>query len=189
MVNKHSQYTMHLPFDPYIASYQINMVYCLRSCSSVMRGGCLKTHDLDPYIRGKLATGAYAAKIDLCGYIVAVLRGVLLDRSLELIPQPSRAILEREVHELIITDEPAEPGSRVSRVAYLAFVEFHNGGVLLTGDSVLIGGVEVGHIAGFDLSHFPNHMNLVVRGDLVSGEDRGIELHMPVAFQAVDRRR
>ncbi len=144
----------------------------------------MATHD--PYVRGNLATDAYAAKADLRGSVVAVLRGVLLDRNLELIPQPSRAVLQRDVHELIITNEPAGPGSRVARVAYLAFVEFHNGGVLLQGDRVSIGGIAVGHLAGFDLSHWPNHMNLVVRGDLLSGEDRGIGLQMPVTFQMED---
>ena len=65
-----------------------------------------------------------------------------------------------------MTPEPASPGSRVGSIAYLAFVEFQNGGVLLSGDKVFVDGDEVGEVAGYDMSHFPNHMNLVVRGEL-----------------------
>ena len=36
--------------------------------------------------------------------------------------------------------------------------------------------------AGFDMSHFPNHMNIVVRGEPRSGEERGISLNTKVSF-------
>lgn len=138
----------------------------------------------DPYVRGKITPGAYAHRIPVLGQVVAVLRGNLSNRNLELIPQPSRAVRAGDVHELIVTDEEAcGPGSRVGPVAYLAFVEFLNGGVLLAEDLVTVNASSLGRLAGFDMSHFPNHMNIVVRGDLTSGEDRGLILGQEVVFQ------
>lgn len=137
----------------------------------------------DPYTSKKVTANAYAKKVPLEAKVVAVLRGTVADRGLELIPQPSRAVSKGEVHEVILTPEPASPGSRVGSIAYLAFVEFQNGGVLLSGDKVFVDGDEVGEVAGYDMSHFPNHMNLVVRGELRSGEDRGISLSSNVSFR------
>ncbi len=139
----------------------------------------------DPYVRKKFAVNAYASKNDVHGSVVAVLRGTLQDRNLDLIPQPSRVVQKSDVHEVIVTDEDAVPGSRVARVAYVAFVEFQNGGVLVRGDQVSIGGRVVGHLSGFDLSHAPNHMNMVLGGDLVGGEERGLQVGMDVLFRMV----
>jgi len=137
----------------------------------------------DPYVRKKFTLNAYASKVELHGTIVAVLRGTLEDRNLELIPQPSRVVRQGDVHELILTDEDAGPNSRVGRVAYLAFVEFRNAGVLVRGDEVRINGLLVGRLAGFDLSHAPNHMNIVLVGDFVAGEERGLLMGLEVTFR------
>lgn len=136
----------------------------------------------DPYTTKKVTSGAYAQKTCLLASVVAVLRGTVSKRGLNLIPQPSRAVSRGEVHELIITQEPASPGGQVDSIAYLAFVEFQNAGVLLSGDRVFVDGKEIGELAGFDMSHFPNHMNVVVKGDLRSGEERGISLDSKVSF-------
>lgn len=137
----------------------------------------------DPYTSGKVTTDAYAEKVPLESAVVAVLRGTVPNRGLDLIPQPSRVVSGGEVHELIFTPEPASPGSHVGSIAYLAFVEFRNGGVLLSGDMVVVDGEEVGELAGFDMSHFPNHMNIVIRGELRSGEERGVSLSSKVSFR------
>lgn len=137
----------------------------------------------DPYVRRSLTFKAYSRKCDLEATVVAVLRGTLHDRNLELIPQPSRAVRQGDVHEVILTDEAADPGSKVGRVAYVAFLEFLNGGVLLAGDLLSIQGIEVGRLSGFDLSHFPNHMNIVVQGRLESGEELGIALGGEARFR------
>jgi len=136
----------------------------------------------DPYVSKKVTSNAYVDKVPLEGVVVAVLRGTVPDRGLELIPQPSRTVSKGEVHELIVTPEPVSPGDRVGSIAYLAFVEFQQGGVLLAGDKVCIEGEEIGELAGFDMSHFPNHMNIVLRGDLRCGEKRGISLNTKVTF-------
>lgn len=101
---------------------------------------------------------------------------------MDLIPQPSRAVKAGDVHEIILTDEGASPGSKVGRVAYLAFVEFQNGGILLYGDKVYAGDEPIAELLGYDLSHFPNHMNIVARGDLRSGEERGLRPGDTIVF-------
>ena len=116
--------------------------------------------------------------------VVAVLRGQVPDRNMDLIPQPSRAVKAGDIHEIILTDEEAAPGSRVGRVAYLAFVEFQRGGILLYGDTVYVGDEPIANLLGYDLSHFPNHMNIVARGDLRSGEERGLHLGDTIVFSS-----
>lgn len=147
----------------------------------------------DPYVKKLVTTDFYAQKLPVKGRIVAVLRGIVEGRNLELIPQPSRTVKAGEIHEFIATQEDAAPGSRVSKIAYLCFVEFETGGVLLHGDEVVLGGKTVGTIAGFDMSHQPNHMNIVVKVEsLLSGEDRGLEsgatalVHMPAARRSLE---
>lgn len=134
----------------------------------------------DPYIRKLVTADFYAQKLPLKGRIVAILRGTIRGRDLQLIPQSSRAVRAGEIHEFVATREKAVPGARVSEIAYLCFVEFENGGVVLTGDELVFGGRSVGAIAGFDLSHQPNHMNIVVKVEsLMSGEELGLECGAP----------
>jgi hypothetical protein len=132
----------------------------------------------DPYERSLFKHSPYAARRPLLGSVVAVLRGQLDGRGLELIRQPSRVLAQGEIHELILTDEAdARPDSIVERIAYLAFFEVQAGGVALVGDRVVIGGNADFRLAGFDVTHAPNHLNLVVVGDdRLSGEERGFRL-------------
>jgi hypothetical protein len=139
----------------------------------------------DPYTNRLVSNNAYADKCDITGQVVAVLRGSVEKRGLQLIPQPSRAVKKDEIHELIITDEKASPGDTVQRIAYLAFVMFTSGGVLLQGDQLFVNHRLVGLLAGYDLCHFPNHMNIVFNGERISGEDRGFTVGSKVLFKHV----
>ena len=107
-----------------------------------------------------------------------------LDRRLQLMTARSRAIRRHDIHELMITDElDARPGDVVEAVEYIGFVEFPAGGMLVYGDAVVIGGREVGVIAGFDECHFPNHYNVVVKGPKrVTGFDLDQHPGDPVVF-------
>ena len=138
----------------------------------------------DPYMRKLVTTNYYADKSVLSARVVAVLRGKLENRNLELIPQPSRVIRQGEIHELIVTDEESSPGKKVQRIAYVAFVEFLNGGVLLSEDLVFLGDKFLGNIAGYDMAHFPNHMNIVINGERFSGEELEVAVGTPVFFSA-----
>ncbi|NIN67426.1 MAG: hypothetical protein GTO63_22535 [Anaerolineae bacterium] len=77
---------------------------------------------------------------------------------------------------MAITDDPqAGPEYTVDKVAYLAFFSVEQGGIVLVGDRVTVGEVEIGEVVGFDLTHFPNHMNI-----LVGAKERktGLELEL-----------
>lgn len=106
--------------------------------------------------------------------LVGVMRLAVRARGLALIPQVSRCIRRHDVHEIILTDELAGPGGAVQNVAYLGFAEFLTGGVVLQGDEVRVAGAPIGTIAGFDETHAPNHLNIVVRAaDCRPGVTRG----------------
>jgi hypothetical protein len=110
----------------------------------------------------------------LAGNFVGVMRLKLDSRGLQLIPQGSRAIRRFDIHELILTEEKTGPGGRADRVAYLGFVEFSQGGVLLTGDEVRVAGALVGTL------------NIVLTGaPWTSGVERGIALGQAVTFTPV----
>lgn len=138
----------------------------------------------DPYTRNLVNTSYYVERSCLSAQVVAVLRGHLDNRNLHLIPQPSRAVKRGEVHELMVTEEKANSGEKVQSIAYIAFVEFLDAGILLRGDAVSIGRHRLGVLAGYDLSHFPNHMNIVIKGPRQSGQDRRLTLGAPVVFGA-----
>jgi hypothetical protein len=118
---------------------------------------------LDPYIH-KLLDQEYPCtdKSPVVGRINCILQARAEQRGLELCPFPSRAVRQHEIHELILTAEEAGPGKRVDRIAYLGYFEVLEGGVLWAGDRVEIDGREIGRLAGYDLTHFPNHMNIII---------------------------
>lgn len=140
----------------------------------------------DPYAGGKFAASPYAAKTDVAGALVAVLRGAMADRGLELIKPISRCVRRGEIHELILTDEDARPGGRADRIAYLGFAEIAAAGVLVSGDAVHLDGRLIGILAGFDETHAPNHLNIVIKasGELADGVGQGARLGMSVRFSS-----
>ncbi len=130
----------------------------------------------DPYINQLLDREIpYSEKTPISGRINCVLQVRAEKRGLELCPYPSRAVLKHEIHELILTAEEAGPGKTVNRIAYLGYFEVLEGGVLWAGDRVTLDGVEIGRLAGYDLTHFPNHMNIIIRAaePLRTGMDSG----------------
>lgn len=120
----------------------------------------------DPYKNKLFKASPYASKTPVVGHLVCILDAELSERGLELSPFPSRAVLKNEIHELILTDETdAAPGATVNHIAYLGFFEVLEGGILLAGDKLQINGSTIGHLAGFDFTHLPNHMNLIIHTD------------------------
>ncbi len=115
-------------------------------------------------IRG-VSRDIYGERRPIEGVVVALIHVTFTDRGLNLIGSMSRALKRGEIHELMITDEEAKPGSRVDRVSVIAFFEVEVGGLAVYGDDVLIGDRRIGSIAGFDLTHMPNHMNIVVKAE------------------------
>lgn len=129
---------------------------------------------IDPYTSGKFTSNPYAKKSDVGGPLVVVLNGKMDDRGLALIVPISRCIKKDEVHELILTDEQtARPGVTVNSIAYLGFFAAEQSGVLIEGDEMTVNGKSVGRIAGFDETHMPNHLNIVIKTQM---RQTGLEL-------------
>lgn len=112
------------------------------------------------------------------GRVVAILDMKLDDRGLSLEPYPSRCVLKNGIHEFILTDEKeVSPGEKVNRISYLCFTEITRGGVVLSGDEIFIGGKKVGDLVGFDETHLPNHLNIIVYSlKRVTGVDLGLNI-------------
>jgi hypothetical protein len=138
----------------------------------------------DPYKQKMTNRSFFAGKSAMRGRVSVVLRGTLENRSLLLITPISRAFPAGSIIELIGTDETtAAPGGPVEKIAYIAFVELIDGGVLLAGDPVHINGTLVGTIVGFDDTHVPNHQNTVLRVEKrIPGDELGIRPGDPVAI-------
>ena len=140
----------------------------------------------DPYAKNLLNTKYPCAdKSIINGKICVVLDARANNRGLELVPYPSRAVQKYEIHEIILTAEKdAGPTTQVNDISYLGYFEVFESGVIWVGDKVLVGGKEIGTLAGYDMTHFPNHMNIIVKIDeeLFTGLEAGVKVGMPITF-------
>lgn len=119
-----------------------------------------------PYDPRLITPGVYGDRRPVLGEVVALLHITFERRGLKLIQARSRAMRLNEIHELMITDEAdAAPGGGVDRVSAIAFFEIKRGGLAVAGDEVSISGRKLGELAGYDLTHMPNHMNVLVKRD------------------------
>lgn len=124
-------------------------------------------------------------KADVVGTINTVLHARNDRRALEIVSYPSRAFVKHEVHEVILTPEmDAGPNTVVNNVVYLCFFEMDTSGVLWVGDSVEVDGEIIGTLAGYDFTHLPNHMNIIVKTDtfLKTGKEAGIQPGSKIRF-------
>ena len=146
--------------------------------------GSMGSQGVDPYKNQLIKGNPFdrAKKRMLKGLIVAVTDVKFDNRGYQLIPQLSRAILSGEIHELITTAEnKAKPGGEVNSVGVIGFVEFTVGGIVAVGDKVTIRDRNVGLIAGFDETHFPNHINIIIKAaKRVSGFDLDLDVENEV---------
>jgi uncharacterized protein YuzE len=140
----------------------------------------------EPHGAGILDKYPYAAKSDVTGRLVCLLDARSEERGMEVILHPSRALCRNEIHELAVTDDPAAaPNRTVDRVAYLAFFSVEEGGVVLVGDRVEVAGKEIGEVAGFDVTHAPNHLNVLLRVEQrKTGAELGLQLGESIVFRS-----
>jgi hypothetical protein len=133
---------------------------------------------VDPYKSGMFKKDPYFKKRECEGELCVVLDGSFENRGLKLMVPPSRAFLAGDIHELIVTDEQeAKPGAEVNRIAYWGFFEVAQATVVVVNDEITIGNKCVGRIAGFDETHMPNHLNVVIKAAArMSGAELGLEL-------------
>jgi uncharacterized protein YuzE len=110
-----------------------------------------------------VSLATYAANRPVKGKVVTVLNSTHEQRGLKLIPTYSRALKNNSIHELIATDETDKgPGDTANKIAYLAFFEVSRGGCIIVGETLFVDGKSVGQIIGFDETHEPNHINIVI---------------------------
>jgi len=133
---------------------------------------------VDPYQSGMFKNYPYLVKRSIKGELVVVLDGYIENRGLQLISPISRCILKNEIHELIFTDErDAGPGKRVDKISYIGFFEVEKGSVMVAGDEVYLNNKLIGHIAGFDETHMPNHLNIIIKcQDRLTGVELGCNI-------------
>jgi len=116
-----------------------------------------------PYDFRRITPGVYGERRQVEGEVVALLHVSFQDRGLRLIETKSRAVRLNEIHELMITDEDAAPGGGADRVRAIAFFEVSKSGLIVVGDKVSVVNKTLGTLAGYDETHMPNHMNIVVK--------------------------
>ena len=105
----------------------------------------------------------YAANRPVTAAVVTVLDSMHEARGLKLISTYSRALQKNSIHELIATDETGrKPGDTVNKIAYLAFFEVTRGGCIIVGETLFVDGKAIGEIVGFDETHEPNHLNIII---------------------------
>lgn len=97
------------------------------------------------------------------GHLIAMTGLRLVDRGTWIIHPRTRACPKYCIIELTVTDETKiQPGTKVSSVVYLGFVEITEGGLVVAGQPVTIQGTAIGEVAGFSEIHYPNHLNVIV---------------------------
>lgn len=103
-------------------------------------------------------------RLEVKANTVAILNTVYKKRGMKLNSEKTRAVRYGEIHEVICTDEKAAgPEKIINSIAGLCFMEITQGGLIVAGDQVLIENKFIGEVVGFDYSHMPNHMNIVIR--------------------------
>lgn len=127
----------------------------------------------EPYKDGLIGGDPFIQKRNAIGILVAILHLTLKDRKLQLIVPRTRAVLANEIHELVLTHQQnACPGKTVNHMSVLGFMEVKTGGIIAVGDAISIAEKNLGNIAGFDETHMPNHMNIVIKASEVKIEHK-----------------
>ena len=106
----------------------------------------------------------YASKLPLRLTLVAVMPDTRKDRNLKLSEFVTRCFAKHEIHEFLVANEWDGNRDKVfNDVSYIGFMRFDQGGVIAVGAKILTeDGQVVGEVIGFDLTHAPNHMNIVL---------------------------
>lgn len=126
----------------------------------------------------------YTAKRHVQGELIYVFALRVDERWMKLEEFPSRALTRGEIHELMVsTNAGLRPGAGVRDLAYIGFFEVETSGIAEVGDEVWAGDHRLGTLAGFDLTHYPNHLNIVVSAEVaVTGAELGLDVGATIRF-------
>ena len=141
----------------------------------------------DPHEQGRVSRDHYYRKTEVRGRIFAILDWAVDDRGLNLMPHISRAVRRGDILELITTDEEGKrTGAIVDQIATIGFMEVTEAGLLLNGDMLSIDKEDIGEVIGFDETHMPNHLNVVIHvTHRRTGKESEIKLDATVKFSAI----
>ena len=142
----------------------------------------------DPHEEGRISRNIYYLKTEIRARVIAVLDWSADDRNMALIPHISRAVRSGEMLELIATDETgAGPGATVNNIGAIGFIEVSEGGLLVTGDMLTLDDDDIGEIVGFNETHMPNHLNIVIKVDTCqTGREMDLKLNTLAKVAAID---
>ncbi|MEV7540885.1 DUF6917 domain-containing protein, partial [Pseudarthrobacter oxydans] len=113
------------------------------------------------------------SKLDVNTSVVRLLFHETDARGMRLSHHGSACVRRGEIHELVVTTDATDSaGSIIDRIGYIGFIEFTEPAMLTRGDTFWYGNIPLGEFAGYDESHMPNHLNLILRhSHLITAED------------------
>jgi len=113
---------------------------------------------IDTHVRGNFDSRfPYAAKADVWARVVdSVGEQDLSERIVSV--NNSRAVSRNEIHELVFCRE--EPAAL--RTTGVCAIEIEASGVILKDDAVVVDGALVSRVIGFDVSHCPDHLDVLL---------------------------
>lgn len=135
----------------------------------------------------RIPAETYVAKRPIEAEVTYVASLRIQGRNLELASYEGRTVNTHEIHEVIFVDQAdIGPGSTVRDAAYLGFIEILAGNKIQTGDDLYIDDDYAGTVAGFDLTHYPNHINIVVRVvEMKSAAEMGVRVGARARFTGI----
>lgn len=141
----------------------------------------------DPHKQQRVTRDHYYQKTEVGARVFAILDWAVEDRDMTLMPHLSRAVRRGDVLELATTDEADRlPGQTVQRIAYIGFMEVVDTGLILYGDQVKIGKEILGTVIGFDETHMPNHLNILLHVEThQTGRAMDVKLDALVVFAGI----
>lgn len=107
---------------------------------------------------------------------IAILNHKRVQRGIMLTKWQTRVVRQGDIHEILTTPERTEHISRqINLVFYLGFAEF-DAGIIAIGDGFWAeDGSFLGQVLGFDETHAPNHLNILLSSDvMLPGVQRGL---------------
>jgi L-arabinose 1-dehydrogenase len=129
-------------------------------------------------------------KAPLTAALVATFDRVRTDRAMTLAAYTTRCIRAGDVHELLVAAPRTSRHETLQHVGYLGFAEFERGGVMEVGDAVTFAGRHAFRVLGFDETHAPNHLNIVLAAPQVTtGFRLGLEVGEMLVVRAADAER
>ncbi len=122
----------------------------------------------------------YSSKSSIKFRIKAVMKNKRIDRKLKLSEYVTRCINKNQLHEfLIANDWNNDKNKLLNDISYIGFMECIECGVIEIGDNFSDdNGTIVGTIIGFDYTHMPNHMNIVLKSvSTETGKERNYKVN------------